>query len=135
MNYKVRNYKPDDFTMISSWWADSKEVGPIEAMLPPESTFILELNGVPTVCVTLYLTNAKAFCMADNLISNPAVKDREWRAKAVDLMNGFADGFARERGFERILCLTEKNALKRRYMELGYKPTLDGVTTFIKEVK
>ena len=135
MNYKIRNYKKDEYAMILGWWNDCQEVAPLPEMLPEESTFILDVNDQPTICVTVYLTNSKTFCMVDNLICNPAFRDSKLRRKAVEVMNGYVDCFAKEKGFERILCMTEKNALKRRYMELGFRPTLDGVTTLIKGVQ
>ena len=77
--------------------------------------------------------NTKAFAWVDNLVSAPKFTGKE-REEAVNLLNSFIEEEAKRRGVARLFCFSEKNALKRRYMELGFRPTLDGVTTFIKEL-
>jgi len=134
MNYKIRHYNGSEYQLIKSWWVDIKEVPPLPIMLPEESTYIFEVNGEPSICVTLYLTNSKAFCMIDNLICSPSLKDKGTRREAIELFKNYIDGVVKEKGFAGILCMTEKPALKKRYMELGYKPTLEGVTTLVKEI-
>lgn len=134
MNYKIRHYNDSEYQTIRSWWTDLNEVPPLQDMLPEESSYIFEVDGQPSICVTLYLTNSKAFCMIDNLICSPLFKEKGQRREAIELFKNYIDGVVKEKGFARILCMTEKPALKKRYMELGYRPTLDGVTTFIKEI-
>lgn len=131
--FLVRNYEPDDYLMIVSWWKDHKEIGPTEEMLPVESTFIIEENKVPVLCATLYLTNTKEFCIVDNLVANPNHKEK--RRRAVEVMDEQLVMFAKKLGYKKLLCMTEKPVLKKRYMEFGFKPTLENITALIKEIR
>lgn len=131
--FLVRPYEADDFLMITSWWREHEEIGPTEAMLPLESTYIVEQNKVPVLCATLYLTNSKEFCLVDNLVANPNVTEK--RMKAMDVMDEHLCMVAKKLGYKKLLCMTEKPVLKKRYMEFGYNPTLENITTLIKEIR
>lgn len=115
------------------WWEAAGEPEPIADMLPEESTYIVEQQGNPVLCATLYLLNTKAFAWVDNLIARPGIHF-ERRKEAVNALCGFLEEKAKEKGIQRLFCFSEKEPLKRRYEELGFRPTLEGVTTFIKEL-
>lgn len=127
----IRNYQSSDFETVSRWWAHSKEIGPLEGMLPPESTYILELDGIPALCVTIILTNTKEFCYLENFAGNPTV-ERAQRRKASQLLTKHVTTVAKSLGYKRLLCLAYKGPLKKRYQELGFTRTLDGVSGFCK---
>lgn len=131
--FLVRPYEADDYLMIASWWREHQEIGPTEAMLPVESTFIVEQNKMPVLCATLYLTNTKEFCIVDNLVANPNVKEK--RKHAVEVMDEHLVMVAKKLGYKKLLCMTEKPVLKKRYMEFGFMPTLENLTALIKEIR
>lgn len=131
---KIRPYTPADFLMISRWWQLASTTGPLETMLPLDSTFIAETaDGQPALCTTLYLTNSIQFAMVDNLIANPELT-LDTRRKSIAVMQAYLDNFAKQLGIKSLLCFCENQALKQRYVEIGYLPTLHNVTTFIRSI-
>lgn len=122
-----------DWKMISRWWEASKEIGPTRDMLSG-STYILEFNKTPALCVTLYLLNAKAFAIVENFIGNPEV-DKKVRRELTPILLAHLEQQAREHGYNRLFCMGAKDKLKSYYQDLGFVKTLDNVTTFIKEIK
>lgn len=127
----IRNYRKEDWAMVESWWAHASEISPVPGMMPEESSFIAEVDGIPALAVTVYLTNTPEIAYVENFIGNPAVKGGSRREASVLLSHHIA-GFARGRGYRRLLCMTEKPKLMDRYQELGFSPTLSGVTTLVR---
>lgn len=134
MSLSVRHYTPSDFPLISSWWIAHGEPGPLPSMLPPESTFLLEMDGIPALCVSLYLTNSSEVAYIENFCGNPELDGPARRSAAPHLVK-YIENFALSRGYARLFCLAHKEPLKRRYEELGYTRTLDNVATFCKSLK
>lgn len=128
---EIRPYFADDWEEVEGWWKASGEIPPLPTMMPLESSFIAEIDEKPALAVALYLTNTPELAYVENFIGNPAVKGGLRREAALALSHYIAT-FAKQRGFKRLMCLTEKPALKTRYMELGYHPTLGGVTAFVR---
>jgi hypothetical protein len=131
--FKVRHYRNEEFETIHQWWLAAREPAPLPGMMPPDSTFVVELNDAPIVAVTIYLTNTPEVAYVENLISSPQL-DADTRALAVECLNAYIGKFARARGYKRLMCMSEKAALMKRYKELGYTKTLEGVATFIREL-
>lgn len=129
----IRFYTIYDYPMISSWWEKANEIGPLESMIPIDSTFILELNGIPTLCVSLYLTNITEYCLVENFIGNPEIKGVERRAASHTLLRHL-EHFAQDKGYKRLFCLAHKGPLKTRYSELGFTMTDDNVASFCKVI-
>lgn len=127
----VKPYEPTLFPEVLSWWLAHGEVAPNEAMLPPESTFVAWQADAPVAALTVYLTNSTFIAYLENLVSAPGLP-REARRRAVEALVAHAEAFARERGVKALLCMSEKDKLAARYEELGYTPTLRGVTTLAK---
>lgn len=119
--------------MIESWWKSAGELPPLKGMMPLESSFVAEVYGVPSLAVTVYLTNTHELAYVENFIGNPAVVGDDRKHAAMILSDHIAK-FAKGRGFKRLMCMTEKKALVGRYKELGFKPTLSGVTTLIRSL-
>lgn len=129
----IRSYTSADWKMIKEWWHLSGEVGPFESMMPLDSSFVAELDGSPALAVALYLTNMPEAAFVENFIGNPEVKG-EKRKEASQLLADHIARFAKQRGYKCLVCMTEKDVLKKRYVELGFNPTLSGVTTFVRVV-
>lgn len=119
-----------DYDMIKSWWDAVGEVAPLPDMLPEDTTFIVERKNEPWLCVTVFTTNSGT-AWIENLIANPGMKKTE-RKMAIGLLQEFLEGWCREKGFKRMLCMSHKEKLSERYQELGYRKTLSSVETFIK---
>lgn len=129
----VRRYEDKDWEMVLGWWNDAKEYPPTKDMMPLESSFIAEEDGTPMLAATVYLTNTKELAWAENFIGNPNLKG-EKRREASEILAEFVFTFTKELGYKKIMCLTEKPVLVTRYKELGFLPTLSGLTALIRSL-
>lgn len=130
---KIRHYQKEEYYNVLSWWEQHEECAPTKDMLPEESTFILEENGIPWVCITLYLTNSKEFAWIDNLVANPAIKKSS--KEAVNTIVEHVEKFAKNKGYKKLFCMAIEDKLGKRYQELGYNMTCNSVKTFLKDVQ
>lgn len=128
---EIRPYFADDWGEIERWWKASGELPPLPTMMPLESSFIAEIDNKPALAVALYLTNTPELAYVENFIGNPKAKGVARREAAYALAHHIS-AFAKSRGFQRLMCLTEKPILAKRYQELGFHPTLGGVTAFVR---
>lgn len=134
MGIAIRPYSATtDFPMLSRWWAAHSEPGPLETMVPSESTWVLELDGTPALSVSLILTNIPEYCLVDNLIGNPELKGSQ-RAEATFILLQYLEQYARDHGYRRLFCLAYRQKLKRLYESLGFGRTMDDVSTFVKSL-
>lgn len=127
----IRNYQASDWMLVSDWWAQSGEIGPLPTMMPIDSSFVAEVHGKPALAVAVYLTNSPEIAYCENFIGNPEFRGSERRLAAQHLSEHVAN-FVRGRGYKRLICMTEKPVLMGRYKELGFSPTLSGVTTLVR---
>jgi hypothetical protein len=133
--YSIRHYNQSDFPLISQWWNEAKELAPTEEMMPVDSSFIVESEfGEPIAVVTVYTTNSKQFCMADNLVGNPTFYG-QYRIDAINFLLDYASEWAAKKGFLSLLCMADKPSLVERYKEFGFYPTIEKVTTMIKPLQ
>lgn len=123
----IRPYVPADYSMISSWW-NSHEMAPPEENMMPETSYVLERDGVPVQAVSLFMTNGPV-CWVDNLIGNPEIKDRETK----DIVK-FIEKTALESGKDRLFCMSMTDKNERLYKSLGFIKTAH-VSTFIKKIE
>lgn len=110
------------------------EPAPSDAMLPLDSTFVLEHEGKPFLAVTMYLTNSKEFCMLDNFIGNPELSG-PLRRDFTRLLLNYCEGVAIALGYKKIFCMATNEKLAAYYEGLGFTPTCNTVTTFIKTLE
>lgn len=126
----IRLYKKEDYELVKSWWLAAKEFAPLEEMLPEESTFILEINNEPKICLTTYLTNCKFFAYLENFVKDPNFNNEE----AIQKLVSHVEKFVKDKGYRVLFCLSYKDKLKERYEELGYTNTLNNLSSFNKEL-
>lgn len=122
----IRTYKDSDYNSIFAWWLMQNEMPPTKDMLSTETTFILEDNDIPLVCLTLLLTNVKSLCYAEFLVGNPDYAN-ENRKKATRLISEYVCEYAKTLGYTTILASAVNVKLKQYYTELGWTPALDNV--------
>lgn len=133
-NMIIRLYKPEDFEMIQSWWTSQGEISPSKEMMPLDTSFVLEENGVPLASVCLYFTNSKEICHFANIVGSPDSKGPK-RKEATQLLLEYAKLFAKEHGYKKLLCFSYKDKLKKRYEEMGWTPTLHNITSFVMNLE
>lgn len=126
---KVRELEPGDLKEVLSWWGDE----PIdESMYSKDSSFVVEANGKLLVAVTMYLLKSgPPLAWIDLLIGNPEESGKE-RQEATRKLLRHIENYGRLRGLKGFFCMTEKPKLKTYYENLGFRRTLEGVTTFGK---
>jgi hypothetical protein len=133
MSFTIRPYSKTDFAMLDQWWRTSGELGPLETMIPPESTWVLEIDKRPALSVSVIRTNVREYCYVENFIGNPELKGPLRKEATLSLLQ-YIQNYARERGYRRMLCLAHRGPLKARYQEIGFTQTLDNVASFSKEI-
>lgn len=125
----TREYKPSDFNMLKSWWNDKGLAHPTEDMIP-ETTYILEDNGIPVYSASLFLMNCKAGAMLENLISNPNIKDK----KGLDLLIERIEKEATFRGYNTLIIYSSKENVKDIFSNKFYIKTQDNVSSYAKRL-
>lgn len=133
MSVDIRHYKQSDFPVVESWWAASGEAVPPSNWLPRHSTFLISVDNTLAACVSVYLTNSKELAYLENVVGNPDLKGPARRA-ALEALVRHAEAWTKRKGYKRLVLLGYRAPVKKRYLELGYKETLDGVSTFVKEL-
>lgn len=128
----IRNFKKSDFEMIKTWWNEAQEMPPTLEMLPEDTTFILEVNNEPQVCITVYLTNTNYVAYLENFVKNPNLKENS--KQHTEALVKYAEEFCKDKGFKVLVCLSYKKKLETRYQDLGYINTLNNISSFVKEV-
>lgn len=130
--FRIRRYSYSrDWKTILGWWRDSGEVPPLPQMMPEESSFVAEVDGQLALAVTVYLTNTHEVAYVENFIWSQSLRGRTRRAGARTLCEHISR-YARERGYLRLVCMSEKASLQHWYQDLGFTPTVRGVTTFVR---
>lgn len=129
----IRNYRESDFQSIARWWDAADETAPIPTMLPTDSTFVLEIDSIPVLCITVYTTNSNEVAFLENFVGNPTFKGPK-RRDAAQILVSYACDWAKERGINRVICFAYKEPLVKRYQELGMRKTMTNITSFVKEL-
>lgn len=133
--YNIRLYNKKDYPMICEWWSGHKGSAPAEDMFTEDSTYILENEkGEPWICVSMYFTNCSGFCFLEGTVSNPFISKRGL-GKAMKEFNAFFTDLAKDKGFKRIIGLTNYPHMKlftRMNKDMGYIETLTNASVFVK---
>lgn len=131
-NLKVRLYAEEDHKEITRWNLTMGTIVPAKDLLTEDSTFILEWNEVPWICVTVYQMPVKAFAWVEHLSSNPSLLDGKEREMAVGYLQEYLEGWARAKGYKALWCMAAHPKLAERFEALGYRETGSGIKTFLK---
>lgn len=130
-----RNYKDEDFSLVSSWWDYYNEPAPTKGMLPKDSTFILEYKKTPLFCISVYYTNSEDVCYIENFVSSPETRNSLNKHSLSQLCMEYAQNKAKLKGYKYASIISYREKLKTRYINMGFKKTLDNVSTFVKEMR
>lgn len=133
MVFTVRGYRPEDYSMIASWWEHSDMAIPPADAIPMESTIIAEVDGNAVIACSLVFTNVKAYCYMDFLVGNPSFKGPE-RKQATSLVVSCLENLAKAEGYRAILCFSTKSPLTKYYESLGYRPTYSNITSHMRNL-
>jgi hypothetical protein len=133
MNIDIVSYNNEYFETISQWWKDSCGTEPVEGMMIENGTFILMINKVPALCVTVLLTQSKQMAYIFGFVKNPLFKGINLEPYGKVLWDYCAD-FAKAHGYKRLLCFADNPKLKEKYERFGFTKTLDNLSSFVREI-
>jgi hypothetical protein len=114
----IRTYTPEDYSMIKSWHCDAPDAEQF-----PATSFILEKNNIPTVCISVILTNTP-ICYMDNMVGNPEIKDRK---DATQTLMNYAWNFAKDKGYKYSVAITKHKKLADRHIQMGWQELSNGI--------
>lgn len=129
--YKIRSYKKSDFNMIYSWWEQIGEPLPIEGVMIENGSFLLELDNVPALALTILLTQSKELAFIEGFIKNPIFK-KSLEPYSQILWNHCLD-YAKNLGYKRVLVLSDKEKLFSKYEHYGMIKTIP-MMCFVREL-
>lgn len=129
----IRAYRNSDFDLISSWWDQHGEIGPIPGCMVEDGTFVLELDKQPVMSLTVYLTQSKAISYFEGYVSKPGLS-KDIRNKAGNLIFNHAFQYAKSHGYQYMVGYCGKTRLTSRYQQLGFTPSISHLTSLFKEI-
>ncbi len=131
---KIRNFSAiTDYNTMCEWYIKLDQIPPYMDMIPADTTFVIENEGKPAAFLTLYVTNAKGMSYFENAIRDPKLTKELGNALFSKLVS-YGLEFARTLGYKRILCYAPNQKLKKRYSDLGFKSTLNELSSLVKEL-
>lgn len=130
---EIRLVRPSDLNMVINWWESASMHGFTSNYLPSDSSYMVLIDKQPAAVLALYKTNIKEYAYLECYVSNPEIS-KDNRRKATEHLVNYIEEQARQLGYHKLVCLTHIEALKPRYAALGYIPSLNNVTTFVKEL-
>lgn len=123
----IRHYRDTDFDEICSWWVAHKEFAPLEGMMTKEGTFVLELDGIPVMTLSVMMTQSKEISYFEGYCAKPGLpKEISQTLGKILWQHGY--DYLKKKGFNRVIAFTEKEALARRYEDLGMNRNMGGLT-------
>lgn len=133
MNFKIRPYVSNDFNEIVSWWTKQNECPPTPGMMIEDGTFVLEIENIPALSLTVFLTQSKEISYIEGFVKNPVFKGVSLEAFGSKLWEHCFQ-YAKEKGYNRIICYCIENKLKDKYARFGMTTTCSSLTSFVKEL-
>jgi hypothetical protein len=131
MKFGIRPYQHSDFETICSWWEASHETAPIPGMMIEYGTFILEIDGAPSMSLTVLLTQSKEISFLEGFIAKPGI-EKNLRQEASQCLVNHCYSFAHFKGYKNILCYSKVEKLSKRYESLGMTRSQSGLTGFYR---
>lgn len=132
MKVFIRPYHPNDYGMICSWWGEFGQDVPTPGMLLEDGTFILDLDGTSSLCLTVLLTQSKDMSYLFAYIKNPLYCGclEEYGKQLWD----HCFDYAASKGYSRIICFADNPKLEAMYKRFGMIETTKNMTGLIKEL-
>jgi hypothetical protein len=128
---RIRAYNPEkDLGMIQSWCAAYNEMAPTEETIPTSSSYVLEMEGTPSLFISLVKTNAK-YCYLENYCGNPEFKGL--RAEAVQTLISHLESEAKASGYSILATFAYKPKLIPVFENYGFTRTVE-LTAFSRRI-
>jgi hypothetical protein len=128
----LREYKPEDYAMVASWWAAHKWA-PVPPAVLPKLGVIAEREGGAVAALWLYMDNSVGVCWAEWLVSAPDAAPLDVY-RSIGAMLGGLEAAAKSLGYGVMLTACRQAALVRTYERAGFQRTDEGVTHLLKHI-
>lgn len=128
--FTIKQPTVDDIKLFQTWWNGYPAID----LIPMDSTFIVEYNSTPVAALSMYFTNCQSFCLLENLVGNPQWALSEIRKDAINFLINYVEKRAKQQGFKRVIGFTTKDALVRRYQDIGYEILNENLISVVKEL-
>lgn len=113
----IRLFKAEDYQTLSEWWDEfPDEPKPALAELPVTS-FVVHKDERPLAFMSMFVSNGD-WVMLEGLIADPDLHKDE-RRSAVEELVSHCYSMARDAKARRVLGVTMRESLAKRYTELG----------------
>lgn len=126
MKIEIRPFRGSDFEPICSWWISAHEQPPLSGMMISDGTFVLELDDRPVMTLTAFKTQSKEIAYFEGYCRSPDL-DRSLSQELGHFLWNHGYQYFKDQGFKRVIAMTDKVALKNRYIELGMDLNLSGL--------
>lgn len=132
MNYKVRNINLNslDYETLVEWWTWFRFSPPPKDFLP-NSGVMLSVDGVNVVAGFIYKTNSK-ISWIEFIVSNPNVKDKELRKKAIQQLINILVEYAKKMESKYIYTSLKNQSLINHFEVNGFVKGSVNCTEMIK---
>lgn len=127
----IRSFKHEDFKMIESWWIDSGQCPPLSGMMTEDGTFILEINNIPSLSMTVFKTQS-SIAYFEGFIKNPNIKKNLHKEGQILWDHCFS--YAKKNGYKQVICYCMVDKLKQKYISYGMNESAKNLSAFVKEI-
>lgn len=132
--FHVRPYKESDYEEIVSWWNAANEPGPVPGEMAENGTFVLEIHGVPSMSLTLFLTQSKGVSFIEGFIAKPGLP-KDDRREGGEMLWFVCYAFAKANGYTGVTTYAKNEGLVARYEQLGMTRSVSGLTALHKQIQ
>lgn len=130
MKLKVKLIEEGDYEKFCGWWKWHKFPAPPKDCLPNNALGGLKVTGEDgiDVCVGfLFETNSK-IAWLEFIVSNPDIKDKKTRKKALTDLIRYLTVHAQQKGFKAVFASLTSKSLIEKHLEIGYSASLPNHT-------
>ncbi len=133
MNYGIRPFRQEDFKNIANWWSSAGECPPLDGMMIEDGTFVLEIEGVAALSLTVFLTQSKEISYLEGFVKNPLFHEFNLN-KYGQLLWDHCFKYASDKGYKRIICYCAVEKLIGIYSKFGMTLTCRNLSSLAKEI-
>lgn len=125
----------NDYETLTKWWKWWRFPVVDRELLPNNGLggFMVEEDGVEIVAGFLYFTNSK-FALCEYVVSNPKVKDRNLREKAIVFLINEITKEAKLNGVKCLFTSLKNSNLEDKYLKAGYSLGTKNTNEYIKNI-
>ena len=120
--FSIRNTESSDYEMLCEWWSWFRFPAPQIDMLPNNGKdgVIVLYDSVDVCAGFLYATSSASFFWCEYIVSNPKVKDKIVRKKALKILIDTISEMAKNMGGKIIFTSLKNQSLVKSYQDCGY---------------